>query len=168
MMQIITDEDMMSRIRKNNRMKRIIGFLLLTAIAYFIFTNFDLGDFPKAGFVIHGESNTCTEVRGPQVMTDTEIESLQIEDKGFQVLRNENKAVITVRNTDDTAGSVKVRLYCINGNEQGDIAKNLDPGETAVFSFLDIADCDLDYIILPDTIKRKVNKTVYVSDSGCE
>lgn len=154
--------------RKPKKMKRVIGILLIMAIAYFVFTNFDLADWPKLGLVIEGPSQSCTEIRGPKTMTDTVIEQLEVEDRGFKALRDENKALIEVRNVDNVTGKVRVLLYCRNGNEQGEETKRIEPGEKAVFSFLDVEDCDLDYIIEPETMRKKVNKTVYVTDSVCE
>jgi hypothetical protein len=153
---------------RKKRTKTVIGILLLIAIAYFVLTNFDLGDWPRLGMVIEGPSKTCTEIRGPKVMTDTVIEQLKVEDLGFKALRNENKAVITVRSKDEEAGNVRVIVYCRNGDQQGEETKRIEAGETAVFSFLDVDDCDLDYLIEPETIRKKVERTVYVDDSICE
>jgi hypothetical protein len=154
--------------RKPKKMKKLIGILLLVAIAYFIFTNFDFADWPKLGLVIEGQSKSCTEIRGPKTMTDTVIEQLEVEDLGFKALRDENKALIEVRNVDNVTGKVRVVLYCRNGDEQGEKTKSLEPGEKEVFSFLDVKDCDLGYIIEPETRRKRVNKTVYVTDSMCE
>ena len=154
--------------RKPKKMKKIIGILLLIAIAYFIFTNFDLAGWPKLGDVIEGPSKSCTEIRGPKTMTDTIIKQLEVEDLGFKALRDESKALIEVRNADNVTGKVRVVLYCRNGDEQGEDTKRLEPGEKTVFSFLDVDDCDLDYTIEPQTTRKKVNKTVYVTDSVCE
>lgn len=156
------------QIRKNRRKKRIIGLLFLIALGYFILTNFDLGDLPWVGLAIEGPKQTCTEIRGPKTMTDTEVSTLKVDDMGFKALRNENKAVLEVRNTDDVSGDVRVTVYCVNGDQQGEQKKTLEPGETGVFSFLDVRDCDLDYIVEPELIKTRVNKTVYVTDSVCE
>lgn len=153
---------------KNRRVKTVIGLLLLIAVAYFILTNFDFGDWPALGFAIRGPGQTCTEIRGPKVMSDTVIEQLEVEDLGFRILRNENKAVLKVRNKDERAGEVRVTLYCRNGYQQGDQEKDIDPGETETFRFLDVSDCELDYIIEQENVKRRVNKTVYVTDSVCE
>ncbi len=153
---------------KNRRVKTLIGLLLLIAVAYFILTNFDLGDWPALGFAIRGPGQTCTEISGPKVMTDTVIEQLEVEDLGFQILRNENKALLKVRNKDDHAGNVRVLLYCRNGYQQGEQKKKIEPGDTETFSFLDVSDCELDYIIEPENIKRRVNRTAYVTDSVCE
>ena len=159
---------MKEKTKKNKKGKTIIGILLLIAIVYFILTNFSLGDWPKLGLVLEGHSKTCIEIRGPKEMTDTVITQLKVEDMGFKALWNENKAVLNVRNKDNITGEVRVMLYCRNGNEQGDETKQIEPGETAVFSFLDVEECDLDYIIEPETMRKKVKKTVYVTDSVCE
>ncbi len=151
-----------------NRTKTVIGLLLLAAIAYFVLTNFNLGDWPKLGVKIEGPKTTCTEIRGPKTMTDTVIDRLKVEDLGFKVINDERRAEITVKNKDNATGEVRVTLYCRDGDEQGEEKKSIEAGESAVFSFLDVDDCDLDYIIEPETISRRVNKTVYVTDSVCE
>lgn len=147
--------------------KRLIGIALIIVLAHFILTNFDLDDWPKVGLAIEGSRETCTEISGPETMTDTITEPLDVTDTGFRVMRNENKAVLTIENTDDAEGDVRVRLYCVNGKEVGDMTKTLSPGKSAVFNFLDVPDCDLDYYIQPDTVRRKVNRTVRVSKSTC-
>ena len=160
--------DRLIRIKKNRLKKKIIGLLLIIAIAYFILSNFDLGDLPLTGMIITGESTTCTEIRGPSTMTDTEVRDLQIEDRGFQVLRNENKATISIRNTDNQSGSVRVMLFCSDGTKQGEDTRTLDSGETQVFNFLDVRDCELDYMIEPGVITARVEKTTYTTDTVCE
>jgi hypothetical protein len=152
---------------RSNLPRKLIGIALIIVLAHFIFTNFSLDDWPKVGFVIKGQPETCTEIRGPKTMTDTVIEQLDVDDTDFRVLRNENKAVITIRNRDTVEGDVRVRLYCVNGAEIGDLTKRLDPGESALFNFLDVPDCDLDYYVQPDTVKMTVNRTVQVSTSAC-
>ena len=155
-------------VEKSNLPKKILGLLLLVVLIHFIFTNFSLDDWPKIGMMLKGESKTCIEIKGPKVMTDTIIEQLKVDDIDFKVMRNENRAIITIENKDNRTGDVRVLLYCRNGDEQGEQSKTIRAGESEVFSFIDINDCDLDYIIEPDTIHRRVNRTVYVSNSVCE
>ncbi|MBN1544875.1 hypothetical protein JW898_05445 [Candidatus Woesearchaeota archaeon] len=162
------DDKKLSKMRKNNRTKTVIGLLLLIAVAYFLLTNFSIGDWPKFGAEISGASKSCIDVRGPKIMTDTVVEQLKVDDEGFVALRNENKAVLTLKNRDDEAGEVRVTVFCRNGDQQGEQKKKVEPGETAVFNFLDVADCDLDYIIEPELTKKRVNRTVYVTDSVCD
>jgi len=156
------------RKEKNERNKKIIGFLLLAAVAYVLITNFDLADWPKLWVKIEGPKETCTEIRAPKTMTDTEISQLKVNDLGFKVVDAENRAELTVQNTDDETGEVRVLLYCRDGEQQGEEKKSISAGETAVFTFLDTEDCDLDYIIEPEMMKKRVTKTVYVNDSVCE
>jgi hypothetical protein len=158
----------MQQKEKNQKVKKAIGILLLIAIAYFLLTNFDLADWPKFGVKIEGPTKTCTEIRAPKTMTDTEISQLKVNDLGFKVVDAENRAELTVQNVDNITGEVRVLLYCRNGAQQGDDRKSIGAGETAVFTFFDTEDCDLDYIIEPEMMKKRVTKTVYVNDSVCE
>jgi hypothetical protein len=154
--------------RNSRRMKTFIGILLLLSLAYFVLTNFDLADWPGMGLVIQGPSSTCVETRGPNVLTDTVIYQLKVEDKGFEAMRDRNRAVISVKNDDNRSGDVRVTLYCRNGDGQGDDTKKIAAGDTETFIFEDVKDCDLDYIIEPETFTTRVNRTVYVSESKCE
>ncbi|MBW2968235.1 hypothetical protein KY362_07150 [Candidatus Woesearchaeota archaeon] len=163
------DEQQLRLMRKNNRTKGIIGLFLLIAVGYLIYTNVELGHLPWAGMVVEGPKQTCTETRGPKVLTDTVVEQLQIDDLGFEALKSEDKAVIKVKNTDEVGGDVRVMLYCRNGDQQGDLTKHLIPGEEALFLFEDVADCDLDYIIEPELLRRTVEKSFeYSADVSCE
>lgn len=153
---------------KNETIKRVIGFLIIAAVAFFILTNFDLGDWPKLGFMLEGPKTTCTEIRAPKVMTDTVVERLRVEDLGFEVINEQRTAEITIKNIDKVRGTVRVVLYCKDGDGQGDQQKNLLPGETGIFEFTGVDDCDTEYIIEPELMSRQVNRTVYATDSVCE
>jgi len=161
-------KERIEQIKKNRRKKKIIGLLLLIVLGYMLFSNLDLGDLPWVGMTIKGPSKTCTEVRGPQTMTDTEVRDLEVMDMGFRADRNENRATITVANIDNVTGDVRVTLYCRNGNQQGELNKELDPGDEEIFTFLDVSDCELEYIIEPEIIKTRVERTAYVTDTVCE
>jgi len=156
------------RTRKNKRAKMIIGTLLLIAVAYFLFTNFDLSDWPKFGIVAEGSKTTCTEIRGPKMMTDTVVEKLRVRDAGFKAVSDERRAELTVENTDNISGEVRVMLFCRDGEEQGEQKKTIEAGSAGVFTFLGVDDCDLDYIIQPELMTRRVNRTSYVTDTSCE
>lgn len=153
---------------RSNLPKKLIGIALIIVLAHLILTNFSFDDWPKIGFAIKGQPESCIEISGPKTITDTVVEQLDVDDTDFRVLRNENKAVITIKNRNAVEGYVRVRLYCVNGAEVGDLTKRLDPGESALFNFLDVPDCELDYYVQPDTIKRTVNRTVQVSNSACK
>lgn len=155
-------------VEKSSLPKKIIGLLLLVVLIHFIFTNFRFDDWSKIGITLNGATTTCTEIRGPKVVTDTIIEQLKVDDTGFKVVRNENRAIITIENKDNRTGEVRVLLYCRNGDEQGEESKIMLAGESAEFNFIDVRDCDLDYIVECDTVRRRVNRTVYVSNSVCE
>ena len=157
----------LKRMRKNNRMKAVIGTVLFLVIAYVIYTNGGV-QLLKGSVVTEGEKTTCTEVRGPKDLTDTVTELLKVEDLGFAAIETSDLAEITVRNIDDRIGAVTVRLYCRNGEEQGVQTLSIPAGETETFVFMDVPDCDLDYIVEPDFVTRKVNRTGYSTDVLCE
>ena len=150
---------------KNSRRKRVIGILLVIAILYSVVSNLDLG-WPS-GFAIKEQGETCVETKGPKEVTDTIVQALDIEEMGFKVLVDEGKAVLSIRNRDNVTGKVRVIVYCVNGAEQGEQRKSINPGETEVFNFLDVEDCDLDYYIDPETVTRKVSRTVEGEDVEC-
>jgi hypothetical protein len=150
---------------RNMKKKRIVGILLVIAIAYFIFSNFELG-WPS-GFAVKEEGDSCIETKGPSYLTDTIVGPLDIEETGFKVMINERKAVLNIQNNDNVTGRVRVIVFCINGDEQGEQRKSIDPGEEMVYNFLDVDDCDLDYYIDPETVARKVNRSVEGEDVEC-
>jgi hypothetical protein len=161
------DERKLQKLRKNERMKRIIGILLLIAVAYFILTNFDIPGWPGFGIISEGPKATCTEIRGPTIVTDTVVEKLSVTDAGFKVMSDERRAELDVTNTDSISGEVRVMLFCRDGEEQGEQKQTLPAGATGKFTFLDVDDCDLDYIIQPELTTRKVNRTSYSTDTSC-
>jgi hypothetical protein len=156
------------RKKRNQRMKTAIGMLLLIAVAYFILTNFDLPGWPRLGIILEGPKATCTEIRGPKTVTDTVVEKLKVRDAGFRVVSDERRAELTVENTDNTSGEVRVMLFCRDGEQQGEQKQPIAAGATGTFTFLDVDDCDLDYIIQPELLTRKVTRTAYATDTSCE
>jgi hypothetical protein len=113
------------RIKKNQRAKKIIGILLLIAIAYFVLTNFDFPGWPRFGVLMDGPKTTCTEIRGPKMMTDTVVEKLQVRDAGFKAVSDERRAELTVENIDNVSGEVRVMLFCRDGEQQGEQKKRV-------------------------------------------
>ena len=162
------EEEKLRRIRKDNRIKAVVGLFLLLAVGFFVWRHVELDGLPFVGMVISESSKECIEIKGPQVMTDTVVRPLEIEDLGFEVIRDKNRAVITVKNIDEEYGEVKVRVYCKNGNEQGRETKRIFAGSEEIFIFEDVNDCDLEYMIEPELLSKRVNKTVYVEDVVCE
>lgn len=161
------DSKELQKIQKNNRIKATIGTLLFIVIFYVIYTNGG-ADLVKGSLVTEGEKTTCTEIKGPKVMTDTITEPLKVEDLGFAALETSDMAEITVKNIDDRIGAVTVRLFCNDEDEQGSQTISIAAGKTETFVFMDVPDCDLGYVVEPDFITRKVNQTGYSTDVSCE
>lgn len=151
-------KEKLSQIRKDNRRKAILGFLLVVAIGFFVWRHIGLG-LPVIGLLVQ-EKGTQLETEGPEYMVDTEVKPLKVETEGFEAVRKEDNAVIKVRNEDEIDGEVEVRLYCKDGKEQGREKKEIASGEEEIFVFEKVEDCDLDYLIEPELVRKRVNRTV--------
>ncbi len=157
----------LKRSKANARVRTVLGLLLVCAIAFFVITHFGVS-LPLVSMVVTGPSKDCVETRGPQILTDTEVRQLEVMDTGIERLKDSDEAIVRVENIDDTAGNVKVTLFCTNGNELGEMTKKIGVGEEQSFVFDAVKDCDLDYIIEPELLKWKVNRTVYVEGQECD
>lgn len=161
----MTEDSAVIQKAKDRKVKRWIGVMLLIAIAYFVYSNFPIS-WPISGLVVH-ISGQQVQTCGPRTLTETYPEQLKVSETGFRVITAEHKAVIELVNTDDVPGEVRVIVYCIDGDSQGEQMRQIEPGMTEVFNFLDVADCDLEYYISPGMVYRQRNITVAAGDADC-
>ncbi|MBW2965041.1 hypothetical protein KY363_06295, partial [Candidatus Woesearchaeota archaeon] len=162
----MTEDQTTARRERNRKVERVIGILLLISIAYFIYSNFGIS-WPVSGRAVHSSESTLQQC-GPRTLTETYPEQLRVRELGFRVLNDERKAVLEVVNADDVPGEVRVTIYCINGDAQGEQVSTIEPGRTEIFSFLDVPDCDLEYYVSPGIVYRQRNISVASGQEGCD
>lgn len=136
---------------KHKIKRKIIGFLLIVAIIWFIYDNF--GIFPVMMMTYEGEDTEFSIGNFNTKKTAPDIRALRVEMVSFSKSYSGDSMDIEIKNVDDVRGNVTVMLKC-SGDDKKKI-RNIASGKTELFAFSNLDGTCEDYVIEPGDVVRR-------------
>ena len=132
---------------KEKKGKKIVKILLILAIIWFIFDNFDLG------LMFKERIESGIGFKKISSMNDDNVRQLNVKLISFDKSFNSGDTYFDVKNMDNVSGDVTVYLNCTGSKETYTLTENILPGKTKTFKFYELKGVCDDYKIEPEIVE---------------